>query len=284
MEIIVGKTAGFCFGVKNAVTKATEQIEDNQDVCCLGELVHNRQVTEDLEKKGMHFINNINEATRIMIIRSHGVEKNIYEQARIKNIKLIDLTCPKVLNIHNTVEEYAKKEYYIFLIGKKSHPEIIGTKSFCGKFYNVIEGENEIQEAIEQYKKSGKKQLLIVSQTTINLEIFAKYVEEILEQLDSKNVVVKNTICNATRERQEETKRIAQSVDAMIIVGGKNSSNSNKLYEITKKYCKKVSFVETVKDLNINEFKEVERVGIMAGASTPQESINKIVEKLKEMC
>ena len=284
MEIIVGKTAGFCFGVKNAVTRATEKLESNKEVYCLGELVHNRQVTEELEKKGMHFIDNIDDAKDLMIIRTHGVEESIYDRAKIKKIELVDLTCPKVLHIHNIVNEYAKKDYYIILIGKKEHPEVIGTKSYCGDSYSIIEDENNIQGTIEHFKKSGKKQVLIIAQTTFSMEKFRKFVESILNEVGKNNVVVKNTICNATRERQEETKEIAQKVDAMIILGGKNSSNSNKLYELAKEHCKKVYFVETANDLNIDDFKEFNSIGIMAGASTPQESINKTVEKLKEMC
>lgn len=139
MELIIGKTAGFCFGVKNAVDKTEEQISNEKEMYCLGELVHNKQVIEKLENKGLKFINDISEAKNKIIIRAHGAEKKIYEFAKNNNIEIIDLTCPKVLHIHKIAEEYVNKDYYIFLIGKKDHPEVIATRSFCGTECTIIE-------------------------------------------------------------------------------------------------------------------------------------------------
>ena len=283
MEIVIGKTAGFCFGVKNAVTKAAEELEQKGKAYCLGELVHNKQVTDELISKGMKFINDIDEAKGKVIIRSHGVEKEIYKKAERKNIEVLDLTCPKVLHIHNIAEEYAEKDYYILLIGKAEHPEMIGTISFCGDNHFVIEDEEQIKEAINHFEKSGKKSVLVIAQTTFSLEKFNIIVEKLKEIIAPDNLEIKNTICNATKERQEETEKIAKQVDAMIIVGGKHSSNSNKLYELSKKYCDKTYFMETEEELNINNFKGIKKLGIMAGASTPQESIQKVVEKLQKM-
>ena len=283
MEIVVGKTAGFCFGVKNAVTKAVEELEKTGKTYCLGELVHNKQVTDELISKGMNFINNIDEAKGKVIIRSHGVEKMVYKKAEENNIKVLDLTCPKVLHIHNIAEEYAEKDYFILLIGKAEHPEMIGTISFCGDNCFVIEDEEHIKEAVQQFKKSGKENVLVIAQTTFSLEKFNVIVEKLKELISPDILDVKNTICNATKERQEETEHIAKQVEAMIIVGGKHSSNSNKLYELSKKYCDKTYFMETEDELNINDFKEIKKLGIMAGASTPQKSIQKIVEKLQEV-
>ena len=155
MEIIIGKTAGFCFGVKNAVTKAEEALEQNEEIYCLGELVHNKQVTERLTQKGMHFIDNITEAKGKTVIRSHGVEKKTYKQAENIKIDLIDLTCPKVLHIHNIAEEYAKKGFYIILTGDENHPEMLGTASFCGDHYYILEDEENIEKAIDEFKKSN---------------------------------------------------------------------------------------------------------------------------------
>ena len=153
MEIIVGKTAGFCFGVRNAVMKAKKTLE-NEKVSCLGELVHNHEVTKDLEKNGLKFIDKIEEANTPVIIRSHGESKETYEKAKKKNIKLIDLTCPKVLKIHEIAKEYSNKDYYIFLIGKNTHPETIATKSYCGNQYTIIEGIEDIEKALKKFKKS----------------------------------------------------------------------------------------------------------------------------------
>ena len=284
MEIIIGKTAGFCFGVKNAVTKAYEELEKTGKAFCLGELVHNKQVTDELINKGMVFIDSLDETNGNVIIRSHGVEKKIYKEAEDRNIELVDLTCPKVLHIHNIAEEYAEKDYFILLIGKVEHPEMIGTISFCGANHFVIENEEQIEEAVKQFEKSGKRHALVIAQTTFSLEKFNLIVEKLKKLIVPNNLEIKNTICNATKERQEETEKIAKQVDAMIIVGGKHSSNSNKLYELSKKYCEKTYFMETEDELNINDFKEIHTLGIMAGASTPQESIQKIVEKLQKIC
>ena len=284
MQIIIGKTAGFCFGVKNAVTKAEEELEKNDEIYCLGELVHNKQVTGALQEKGMKFIENVGEAKNKMIIRSHGVTKETYEIAREKNLIVIDLTCPKVLHIHNIAEEYVKKGYYIIIIGKKEHPEMIGTLSFCGEEYSVIEHENEVENAIQEYEKSQRDKVLVIAQTTYSLEKFNQITEQIKQKINVQNLEIKNTICNATQERQKETEEIAKNVEAMIIIGGKNSSNSTKLFELAKKYCDNVIFIETEQELELKKIKNVNTLGIMAGASTPQDSIEKIVEKINKIC
>ena len=290
MEIIIGKTAGFCFGVKNAVTKAEEALEQNEELYCLGELVHNKQVIEKLTQKGMHFINDITEAKGKTVIRTHGVEEKIYKQAENMKIELIDLTCPKVLHIHNIAEEYAKKGFYIILTGDENHPEMLGTASFCGEHYYILEDEENIEKAIEELKKSKLSNVLLISQTTYSLEKFEKIADTLQKEIP--NIEVVNTICNATKMRQEETEQVAKDVDIMIIVGGKHSSNSNKLYELAKKYCGNVLFVETAEEIKLKSLhsdKEIfknepsVRIGIMAGASTPKESIDKVVEKIKEM-
>lgn len=232
----------------------------------------------------MNFIENIEEAKDKVIIRSHGVEKNIYEKAKDLKVELIDLTCPKVLHIHKIAEEYLDRGYFIFLIGKKEHPEMIGTVSFCGENYYVIEDEEEVARAMQEYSKSKLEKILVISQTTYSLEKFGKIVEKIEKEIPQNNLEIKNTICNATRERQEETEQISKDVELMIIIGGKHSSNSNKLYELSKKYCKKVIFVETEEEINKNNLENINKIGIMAGASTPKESIEKVVEKIKEIC
>ena len=281
MEVIVGKTAGFCFGVKNAVTKAQEELNKEKKVYCLGELVHNKQVTEKLMNEGMHFIDDIKDAENSIIIRSHGVNKQTYNQIKERKLNVIDLTCPKVLHIHNIAEEYSEKGYFIILVGKKEHPEIIGTISFCGENSLIIEDDSQVKIAIKEYLDSNKKNLLVIAQTTFSMEKFNSIVNKIKEKVS--NVEIKNTICNATKERQEETEKIAKNVDIMVIVGGKHSSNSNKLYEIAKKYCKIVCFVETENEIESEDFNGINKVGIMAGASTPQESIQKVVEKIRKV-
>lgn len=283
MNIIVGETAGFCFGVKNAVTKTEKAIYEHTEISCLGELVHNTQVTQALEKKGVKFIDNINQAKGTTIIRSHGVTKNIYEEAKKRNLKLLDLTCPKVLHIHNIAENYAKQGYYIFIVGQSNHPEMEGTVSFCGDFYTVIEEEKDIPKALVNLKETKIKKAIILAQTTYSLEKFNIISQKIKEQLLDYEIEVKNTICDATKQRQLETEKIAKQVDLMIIIGGKHSSNSNKLYEISKKYCQTL-FVETENEIPGDMENRYSTIGIMAGASTPQESIKKILEKLSKIC
>lgn len=284
MEIIVGKTSGFCYGVKNAVEKAESEVEkSNKKIYCLGELVHNKTVIENLQKKGLIFIENIEEANEKTIIRAHGIKKEIYEEAKNRKIQLIDLTCPNVLKIHDTVEKYSNKNYYIFLIGKKEHPETIGTYSFCGKNATIISTVEEVDNAIKSFQKTNLEKLLIISQTTYSLKVFEEIVSKVKEIIPEKiKVEVKNTICLSTSQRQKETKEISQKVDLMIIVGGKNSSNTQKLYDISCENCKKVLFVETKNDIDFNELKEINKIGIMAGASTPNTIVEEIVQKLKQ--
>lgn len=284
MELIVGKTAGFCYGVKRAVDGAKEQLKQNENLYGLGEIVHNQDVIKELENLGMQFIENIEEAKGKTIIRAHGVPKQIYEKAKEEQIELIDYTCPKVLNIHQIVEEYANKGYYIFLLGNKKHPEIIGTLSYCGKNKFIIEKEDDTIKALEAFEKSGMKKILVISQTTYSLEKFY-IVEEIIKNEIPRDVevVVKNTICQATEIRQKETEEMAKKVDAMIVIGGKNSSNTKKLYEIAKQYCKTVLFIENETELVLDNIKSKDKVGIMAGASTPKETIEKVIEKLKKV-
>lgn len=284
MEIIVGKNAGFCYGVKNAVDNATKELENNENVCCLGEIVHNSKVVKDLEEKGMKFIDNLSENTdkSKTIIRAHGVPKYIYEEAEKNGIELVDLTCPKVLKIHKIVSEYADKDYFIFLVGNKVHPETLGTASFCGENSCVIEIEEDIDNAIDKLNKSNKKNLLVVVQTTFSMEKFNKYIEHIKSNIgDNINLEVINTICNATKIRQEETEEMSKLVDFMIIIGGKNSSNTKKLYEISCKNCEKVICIEDKSEINLTELDGVNKVGVMAGASTPQKSVDEVVELLK---
>lgn len=282
MDIIIGKTAGFCFGVKNAVDNTVEELKKMEHVYCLGELVHNKQVTEDLVDKGVIFIENIEQAKHKAIIRAHGVPTSVYDKAYKLNIELKDLTCPKVLAIHKLAIKYSKENCYIFLVGQKTHPETIGTASFCGEDSSVIENIDDVKIEIKNFNKSKLQKAVVLAQTTISLEKFNSIVEELKKYIE--DVEIKNTICTSTKQRQEETKEISKKVECMIIVGGKHSSNSTKLYEIAKKYCNEVFFVETKDELDIKKIKKAKSVGIMAGASTPQKSVKEIVDIIKKTC
>lgn len=278
MEIVLGKTAGFCYGVRNAVMKAEEKLKEHKQVSCLGELVHNGQVIKKLESLGMNVVERIENANKKVIIRAHGIAKEVYNKAKKLNIEIFDFTCPSVLKIHNIAEEYANKGYYIFLIGGKKHPETLGTISFCGDNSYLLENEEEIDEAVEKLKQSNIKKLFIIVQTTFSLEKFEIMIEEIKSKIDKDmEIEVRNTICNATRIRQEETSEISKNVECMIIIGGKNSSNTKKLFDIAKENCNNTFIIETKDELDLEKIKKCEKVGIMAGASTPDESINDVI-------
>jgi len=283
MEIIIGKTAGFCFGVSNAVNKTEEQLKGEKNVFCLGELVHNKQVTKGLEDKGLIIIDNIEKAKQNVIIRAHGEPKETYNKAEKLNLNIVDLTCPKVLKIHKIAEEYSNNGFYILLIGQKSHPETIGTISYCGEYSEIIEKEEDVENALNKFYNTGINKLLVIAQTTFSLEKFNRIVLLVREKINNEQIIleIKRTICEATRLRQEETKEIAKSVDVMIIIGGKHSSNTNKLYEIAKLYCKNSILIENKEELDVESIKKFKKIGIMAGASTPKKSIDLVVEMLK---
>lgn len=282
MEIIVGKTAGFCYGVERAVQGATKEASNATDkVYCLGEIVHNKQVVKKLEEQGIKCIETLEEVEGTVLIRAHGIPKEVYDLAKKMNIEIQDYTCPNVLKVHKIAEKFSQENYFIFLLGAKSHPENIGTLSHCGEDYYIFEKEEDIPRAMEAFEKSKKKKLLLLSQTTFSLERFHK-IEEILQKEVDKDVtfVVKNTICRTTELRQKETEELSKKVDTMIIIGGKNSSNTKKLYEIANKNCKHAISVETVQELKTEVIGE--KIGIMAGASTPKESIEEVIKFLKE--
>lgn len=261
MEVIVGKHSGFCGGVKNSITKAEEELKLSNNVYCLGEIIHNKQVVGDLQNKGLKIIDKIEDARKKVIIRAHGTTKFTYEYANSHNIELIDLTCPNVLKIHDDVQKFAKDNYFIFLIGIKNHAETIGTYSFCGKNSYIIENEDDILESISILKSSNLKDVLIISQTTFSVSLFDKITNSITNILGSDfNIHIEKSICNSTDVRQKEALEISKTVPLMITVGGKNSSNTKKLYEVSKINCKNVIHVETKDELDLNFIKNFKKV------------------------
>ncbi len=285
MEIKVGKNAGFCYGVENAVSKAEKILENTNMVYCLGEIIHNGEVVRELEEKGLKIIDKIEDASDRVIIRAHGISKDVYQKAQELNIQILDYTCPNVLRIHELAEDYKNKGYFIFLIGVKVHPETIGTISFCGNNSYVIETGTDIENAIMKLKKSNINNLAILVQTTFSLEKFNIYLEEINEKLKDirNNIKIENTICNATKIRQNEAKEISKIVQKMIVVGGKNSSNTKKLFENSKENCKNTYIVDTKDELNLTDFNKNDKIGVVAGASTPRKTIDEIVDYLKNI-
>ena len=274
MEIIVGKTSGFCFGVKRAVEGVNEDVKNNKNLKCLGDIVHNEVVVNDLKSKGVKVINSLDEVEEgeMLAIRAHGISKKIYEEAKKKSIKLRDYTCPKVAMIHEKIEKADLEGFQVIIIGKKTHPETIGSKGFS-KNAIVIESKDEI-ETLPYFEK-----VYVIVQTTFSK---AKYLEmeEILKRKYS-NIVCDNTICTSTKIRQDECRELAKKVDFMIIIGGKESSNTQKLYEIAKEENKNCIIIQDENDKKIEESANYDIIGIMSGASTPDISVERVIEKLK---
>lgn len=281
MEIVVGKLAGFCPGVTNTVNKAKEKLMENKTIYCLGEIVHNGQVVKSLEEMGMITVDNIEDVpdnTKV-IFRAHGEAKSVYEKAKSRGIEIVDLTCGKVKLIHDKVEK-ASKDSFIIILGKKKHPEVIGTKGFIEKAGYVIENEDDILDAYMEFEKTDFSKVYIVAQTTLSSQYFDELAEEVEKNFYEADVIVDKTVCLATEKRQEEVLKMSQELNTMIIIGGKNSSNTKELAKIAEKNCGNVYLVETVDELKDVDFSYCEKIGIMAGASTPKESIEDIEKYL----
>lgn len=295
MEVRLAKTAGFCFGVKRAVDTVYEQAEKRRkrmeageqnlpEIYTYGPIIHNEEVVKDLEKKGVKVLRSEEELDALqeglVIIRSHGVGKKIYDKLEEKGLEYVDTTCPFVKKIHNIVKKESDAGKYIIIIGNPEHPEVKGIRGWAGDRVSVIESEEEAREFClgnTELNDESDNKICIVSQTTFNYNKF-KYLVEILSKT-RYDISVLNTICNATKERQTEAGHIANEVDAMIVIGDKHSSNTQKLFEICKKACENTYYIQTLDDLNMNQLKlkSVEAVGITAGASTP----NNIIEEVQ---
>ena len=286
MEVKVAKTAGFCFGVQRAVDKVYELIGSCPDkLFTLGPIIHNEEVVGDLEKKGVQVaseeeLGSLPEGSTV-VIRSHGVGKEVYDQLKEYGLSYVDVTCPFVLKIHRIVEKESKAGSHIVIIGDPDHPEVVGICGWCMGPYTVIRTE---QDALDFVPPEGKD-VCIVSQTTFNYNKFKDLVE-ILRKKRYDNTVLNilnilNTICNATEERQREAKNIAGEVDTMLVVGGRHSSNTQKLFEICKKECGNTYYIQTPVDLDSEMFQCSSYVGITAGASTPKKIIEEVQEHVR---
>lgn len=284
MEVVVGKTAGFCPGVNFAVNKAKEILNKNDKVYCLGEIVHNKQVVEELESFGMITVQNIDEVpnNELVIFRAHGEAPNIYTKAQEKNLKVIDTTCGKVKAIHIKVQKESVNSF-IIIVGKKNHPETIGTKGFAGKNSFVIESEDDILDAYMEFENTEFKRVFVVSQTTFSEDKFEKIAQLVDDNFTEAEVIVDKTICDATEIRQAETRQIAQKTHYMFVIGGKNSSNTKELVKIAMQECENVYSLETVEEIKNLKLDNNQCAGIMAGASTPEKSIKELKEYLENI-
>ena len=276
--IEVGKTAGFCGGVSLCIKRLNEEILKEEKIYCLGEVVHNSDVVNDFKNKGVIFVDSIDLVpdNSVVAFRAHGVIKSVYEDANKRGIKITDLTCPKVFNIREIVKPYLD-DSFIILIAQKTHPEALSTISFCGDNSIIIEDESDMELVFDKIKDFSR--VVVIAQTTFNEEKFLNYCDVIKENF-SGEVIIKNTICNATHIRQEETREMSKKKDTMIIIGGKNSSNTRKLYDIASEYCSNTLICENINDLDLSMVKGT--IGIMAGASTPKNVIDDVVNSINK--
>ncbi len=275
MEVILAEHAGFCFGVRRAVEQVYEQAAGGKPIYTYGPIIHNEEVVKDLEQKGVHVIETEAQLAEIkegtVVIRAHGVPKEICEKIEARGLTCVDATCPFVKRIHNIVETESKAGRKIVIIGNAGHPEVEGIMSWAKEPATVIESMEEARN----FTCGQDEELCIVSQTTFNYNKFQDMVEILKEKGYNGSVV--NTICNATEVRQTEAREIAAKVDVMIVIGGKHSSNTRKLYEICMQECANTYYIQTLDDLHPDLPKSVRLVGITAGASTP----NNIIEEVQ---
>ena len=277
MEVIVAKSAGFCFGVKRAVDTVYNEIGSSDNIYTYGPIIHNEEVVRDLESKGVKVIGENDRLSDFskgtVIIRSHGVGESVYNELEKCGHKIVDATCPFVKKIHNIVKEKSEAGYQVVVIGNRNHPEVVGITRWCDAKKPAITIEN--REEAENFHVNSSEKICIVSQTTFNLNKFNELVEILQKKGYYINVV--NTICNATEVRQTEAKKIAQDSDAVIVIGGLSSSNTQKLFEICRRECDNTQYIQTLNDLDVDSLRNVKRVGITAGASTP----NNIIEEVQ---
>ena len=277
-EVILAKSAGFCFGVKRAVDTVYEQA-GKENVYTYGPIIHNEEVVKDLERKGVHVIEDISQLDNIkngtIIIRSHGVSKNVYDTIKERGFEIVDATCPFVLKIHNIVKTESENGSQIVIIGNEKHPEVEGIMGWSVTPVHVVDSIEKAQKLV----LDKEKKVCVVSQTTFNYNKFQELVEIISKK--GYNIYIRNTICNATEERQTEARQIAQRVDAMIVIGGSSSSNTRKLYEICKNECNATFYIQTLNDLDMTSLGKADCIGITAGASTPNNIIQEVYTNVR---
>ncbi len=280
-NVVVAESAGFCFGVKRAVEIVENQIKETtgKPIYTYGPIIHNEIVVSEFEANGVKVLEEDvpldTVKPGIVIIRSHGVARKVIQELQEKGFEIVDATCPFVLKIHKLVQEFDEKGYRIVIVGNESHPEV------CGIIGWIPSGEYVCVSSAEEFEALNlpKDRIIgIVSQTTFNYDKFQEIVEIISQK--GYDICAKNTICSATEERQKEAVRISQNSEAMIVIGGKSSSNSRKLFEICQENCKNTYFIQTKDDLDLSVLQSIDDVGITAGASTPK----KIIEEVQKKC
>lgn len=278
IEIYVADNAGFCFGVERAVRLADETARENKNVYTLGPIIHNPQLVRKMEEKGINVKNSTENISKneTIVIRSHGVSKSDVKNLEDSGAEIVDATCPFVSRAQREAEKLSKEGYFLVIFGEKEHPEVKGIISYAVGDFVVIENEEDANNLLTYTNK-----IAFFAQTTQNRSVFDKISDVIQKRCDDLKIV--NTICNATTHRQESAKKIASKVDIMFVIGGKNSGNTTRLYEICRSICPKTFHIETKDDIDKEQLIGVKKAGITAGASTPQYLIDEVIEFLKEV-
>ena len=281
MKVTLAKSAGFCFGVKRAVNMVYEEVEKSgEPIYTYGPIIHNDEVVKDFESKGVKLVKELSELAELpkgrIIVRSHGISRAEYEEMEGYGFAVVDATCPFVRKIHRLVDEHSANGEYVIIIGNPKHPEVCGIRGWVnGEDVSILESVEEAEALILPENQKA----CIVSQTTFNYNKFKELVEIICKK--GYDISVLNTICNATEERQTEARQIAKEVDAMIVIGDKNSSNTQKLFEICNTECENTYYIQTSRDMDYHLLESINNVGITAGASTPNNIIEEVSKNVR---
>ena len=277
MEIVLAKSAGFCFGVKRAVNMAFQAAEEDERICSLGPLIHSPQLVERLETKGVAVINDISSVQdQTVIIRSHGITRQEEDYLHAHELKVVDATCPFVKKAHKYAGLLGEEGYSVVIVGEKEHPEVQGILSYVQDAEVFVVADVDAAAQLPVGRRVG-----LVAQTTQAYENFSSIALKLLER--SKELRIFNTICDATSVRQNEARELAEAVDVMLVIGGFNSANTNRLARICREIQSRTHHIETADEISPTWFHGVQRVGITAGASTPEWIIHEVVAKLKEI-
>ena len=282
MKITLAKTAGFCFGVNRAVQSVYDLLDKGKRVCTLGPIIHNPQLVEELKQRGVRIVDSPDEVNdgETLVIRSHGVEQSVTERAKELGVKTEDATCPFVAKIHSIAAEKGREGCVTLIAGDASHQEVKGIVGHCTGEAFVFSDENELTKLLAENENFAEKRIILVSQTTFNEKIFIKC-RNILKKVCT-NAEIFDTICNATSMRQQEARELSEKNDVMVVIGGRHSSNTAKLYDVCREKCGRTYLVETASELSEIDFTDCGSVGVVAGASTPAGIIKEVIKTMSE--
>ncbi|MEZ5346518.1 MAG: 4-hydroxy-3-methylbut-2-enyl diphosphate reductase [Pyrinomonadaceae bacterium] len=278
MEVLLANEYGFCFGVERAVDMVEDSLAQNEKVRALGPLIHNAQEMERLDGKGVATIDLPSQIQKgeTAVIRAHGVTPEVQRELEEKASKVVDATCPFVTRVQKLASRAANEDRHVIVVGNPEHPEMIGVKGYAPEHTFVIQDKSEVEGLPKLIRP------LVVSQTTIKLQTFLETAEAVKGKTDDEVEII-NTICSATRDRQDAARALAGMVDVFYVIGGEHSSNSRKLVAVCKEQCEKSFLIQTENEINVSDIEGAKRVGVTAGASTPNWLIDKVVARLKEI-